>query len=94
MYTSDKTSSVNTAAEAIVKKQQKQGNSREPQKNKSNSKKRAKSDMGPGLDEPDDSAKEAMSEKKPYKRAKISEHAETLIRSNSEDDKTVSDAES
>ena len=50
--------------------------------------------MGTGLDEPDESAKEARLEKKPYKRAKISENAEILIRSRSEDSKTVSDANS
>ena len=74
--------------------QQNPGNSRQSQQNTGKSKIRAKSHVGPGLDEPDESAKEIRSEKKSYKRAKISEHAENRIKSHSADSNPNSGEES
>ena len=74
--------------------QQNPGNRRQAQQNTVKSKSRAKSLVGPGLNEPDESAKEVRSEKKPYKRAKISEHEENRIKSHSADSNPVSGADS
>ena len=60
----------------MVENRKNSNKGREAQENTGKNKIRAKSHMGLDLKNPAESANIAMSEEKPYKRQKISEHAE------------------